>query len=98
MHKEGAEHTEYENDLVTLINIDNRYGYLSATNKLLQPISFGHTSTSVREIFEKIFKMIFSLVISITIIRTPKMRDNRKTYLVSLPSHRHQCLYNFHKN
>ena len=91
MHKEGVEFTEYEKDFVRLTNIDSRYGYLSITHKLLQPISFEHTDTLLRcqrEITEKIFKMIFPRLISITITRTPKMRET-VNISHSIPFHQH---------
>ena len=45
MHKEGAEHTEYEDDLIRQTNIDRRYGCIFTTNKLVQLASFGHNGT-----------------------------------------------------
>jgi len=66
MNKEGVEHIEFEKDPVRRTNNDIIYNCLSTTNKLLQPVSFGHSDTSTQmskmiQITEKFFKMIFSL-------------------------------------
>jgi len=43
-----VEHIEYEKDLVRQTNLGSQYDCLFITNKLPQPISFGHNSTSVQ--------------------------------------------------
>jgi len=48
MHKEGVEHTNYEDDLVRQTNIDRPYDCLSTTNKPIQSASFGHSGTSAQ--------------------------------------------------
>ena len=94
-----CEHTKYE-DLIRQINLDIRYDCLFTTNKLSQPVLFGHSCTSVQmsgKITEEFFKMIFFTRIH-NDHENPKNAGQSCTYHVPLPSHQHQCLYNFHKS
>ena len=94
IHKEGGEHTNYEDDLVSQTNIDRRYGCLSTTNKHIQPASFGHSGTSAqmsgrnnRRILQDYF------LTSHTHHENPENIGEPHTYPGPLLLHHHQYIY-----